>query len=194
MATARAILSPEQQNIERRLRDCDGCHNPEHRPVYRMMVDIGSVHTGGLSQSVFLICESCSRSPIQLYMHGSGRCAPGIRVVDDAHTLGKADLDRQTAPSGKTVVEEVVEPPVEVVDSRDDPHRWGATPKRPKKPRKKPHARARPGTIDALYEAETVSALDHCAYCHHQRGFHINGPCGFSTGRGCSCRRFEEVR
>lgn len=120
MDYARAILTPEQQNIERRLRDCDGCHDPKHRPVYRMLVDIGSAHGGGISQSVFLICESCARKPIHFYLHGKGRCAPDIRPVDDAHTLGKDDLDRPVSDEGTTIIDDgVVEPPVEVIDWGD---------------------------------------------------------------------------
>lgn len=174
MATARAILSPEQQNMERRLRDCDGCHNPEHRPVYQMRVDIGTAHGGTISQSIFLVCEPCSRKPIHLYLHGSGHCAPGIRTVDESRTLGRADVDHPVNAEGTTIIDEgVVEPPVEVVGFPE---------------RTKPRARAR-----TKKKAEPPPpALDACTACGHQRGFHIHGPCGFSFGRGCSCRGFQE--
>ncbi len=206
MASARAILSPEQQNMERRLNDCDGCHNPKNRPVYRMMVDIGSAYGGGISQSVFLICQSCSRKPIQLFLHGSGHCAPGIRTVDDAHTLGKADIESR----GPRVVEEVVEPPVEVIHTRMPDNEDEILEAMGVEPKPKRGRRARAGKRKAASDVPGVQydgfmrtprpvdggpppALDPCVACGHQRGFHINGPCEYDKFvRGCRCRGFEE--
>jgi hypothetical protein len=188
---AHAILNAEQQNMQKRVRDCDGCHDPKSPPVFSMLVEVSTAGSGAASKSMFMICRRCAARPIQLFLHGKGYCAPGVRV-DEPTALGKADLDRPTGESGhRVVVEDTVEPPVEIIDKRyedeDDEDDEDDDSEPPPPPPKRKRARAR--------KAEPPSpVLDLCAACGHHRGFHVNGRCGFSLGRGCeaACRSFKE--
>jgi hypothetical protein len=88
-----SILSPEQQNMAQRLQLCDGCNDPHNRPVYKMLVEVGTLTRGHCSKSMFLVCNLCAAKPISLYLHGKGYCAPGVKVEEHV-TLGGATLER----------------------------------------------------------------------------------------------------
>lgn len=192
---AHAILNAEQQNMQKRVRDCDGCHDPKSPPVFSMLVEVGTASGGGSSKSMFMICRRCAARPVQLFLHGKGYCAPGIRC--DETTLGPAAIDRPSSPEGRTVVvEDTVEPPVEVVtdrydfhdDDEDDDDDDSEPP--PPPPPKRKRARARKP------EPPPPALLDLCAACGHQRAFHPGGAqCRYSQGRGCeaNCRAFREA-
>jgi len=104
MTQARRILSPQQQAIEQRLKLCDGCNDPNHRPLWSMAVQVATLHGGSLSKSIFLICPQCASKPIHLFLNGSGRNAPGIKVQDEP------------ALDGQVETVEVFEP--EIIDNR----------------------------------------------------------------------------
>lgn len=80
MDRAHAILTPEQQNMQKRVQDCDGCHDPANPPVFSMLVIVGHASGGEQSRNLFMICRRCAAKPVQLFLHGKGYCAPGIVV------------------------------------------------------------------------------------------------------------------
>ncbi len=182
------ITTAEQQNTQKRMRDCDGCHDPANPPAFAVFVKVGAAGGGGVSESVFMICRKCAANPIALHLHGKGYCAPGVT----AHAaLGGATLVHQPEPEV-----EVVEPEVEVIDPRDfdeDGDYWGDQDPPPPPPRARGRARARREEPPA----PTPASLDHCAFCGHERGFHEGetGRCiAPNYGRGCQvhCRGFVE--
>lgn len=178
-----AITTEEQQNAQKRMRDCDGCHDPKNAPTFAVFVKVGEAGGGGVSESVFMICRKCAARPIALYLHGKGYCAPGVRSDLE---LGAAAIVQEPGP-------EVVEPEVEVIDTREAPD--SEPPPRPRA-RRRPPAPKRPKWMDREPDPPATpapAALDHCAGCGHERGFHPNGPCNAPNyGRGCYCRGFVE--
>ncbi len=181
------ITTAEQQNTQKRMRDCDGCHDPANPPAFAVFVKVGAAGGGGVSESVFMICRKCAANPIALHLHGKGYCAPGVT----AHAaLGGATLVHNPEP-------ETVEPEVEIIDNRQQ---WpdnedeileacGVEPR--------PRARGRARARREEPPAPTPASLDHCAFCGHERGFHEGetGRCiAPNYGRGCqvNCRGFVE--